>query len=53
MDHDRAVVEVDRRARGAIWHWKTYLDRDPPHIAPMDGNEYIVKRGVNVKRAGS
>jgi len=47
-----------------LWMWidehgaqygvgRPYLDRDPPHIAPMDGNEYIVKRGVNVKRAGS
>jgi len=47
-----------------LWKWidergvqygigRPYLDRDPPHIAPMDGNEYIVKRGVNVKRAGS
>src|SRR5712671_6910229 len=23
MDHDRAVVEVDRRARDTIWNWKT------------------------------
>src|SRR6267142_2446908 len=23
MDYNRPVVEVDRRARGAIWHWKT------------------------------
>jgi D-alanyl-D-alanine carboxypeptidase len=47
-----------------LWKWideqgaqygigRPYLDRDPPHIAPMDGNEYIVKRGVNGKRAGS
>jgi hypothetical protein len=47
-----------------LWKWidehgtqygigRPYLDRDPPHIAPVDGNEYIVKRGVNVKRAGS
>ena len=32
---------------------RPYLDRDPPHIGPTDGKEYIVKRGVNGKRAGS
>jgi hypothetical protein len=47
-----------------LWKWidehgaqygigRPYLDRDPPHIAPTDGKEYIVKRGVNGKRAGS
>jgi hypothetical protein len=47
-----------------LWKWidehgaqygigRPYLDRDPPHIAPMDGKEYVVKRGVNGKRAGS
>jgi D-alanyl-D-alanine carboxypeptidase len=45
-----------------LWKWidehgaqygigRPYLDRDPPHIAPMDGKEYVDKRGV--KRAGS
>jgi len=38
---------------GAIWGREAYLDRDPPHIAPMDGKEYVDKRGVNGKRAGS
>ncbi len=47
-----------------LWKWideqgaqygigRPYLDRDPPHIAPMDGKEYVDKRGVNGKRAGS
>jgi hypothetical protein len=46
-----------------LWKWideheaeygigRPYLDRDPPHIGPTDGKEYIVKRGVNGKRAG-
>jgi hypothetical protein len=30
---------------------RPYLDRDPPHIAPIDGKEYADKRGVNAKRA--
>jgi len=45
-----------------LWKWidehgqeygigRPYLDRDPPHIGPMDGKEYVDKRGV--KRAGS
>ena len=47
-----------------LWKWidehgaqygigRPYLDRDPPHIAPTDGKEYVVKRGMNGKRAGS
>jgi hypothetical protein len=46
-----------------LWNWidangknfgigRPYLDRDPPHIAPMDGKEYVAKRGVKTKRAG-
>jgi len=46
-----------------MWKWidahgqefgigRPYLDRDPPHIAPIDGKEYADHRGVNVKRAG-
>jgi hypothetical protein len=45
-----------------LWKWidengpqhgigRPYLDRDPPHIGPIDGKEYVDKRGV--KRAGS
>lgn len=47
-----------------LWKWidehgqqygigRPYLDRDPPHIGPSDGKEYVDKRGVNRKRAGS
>jgi hypothetical protein len=46
-----------------LWKWvdthgqqfgigRPYLDRDPPHVAPIDGKEYADKRGLNVKRAG-
>jgi hypothetical protein len=46
-----------------LWKWidahgkeygigRPYLDKDPPHIAPIDGKEYVDKRGVNAKLAG-
>jgi hypothetical protein len=44
-------VDVDRRARQGIWIGRPYLDKDPPHIAPIDGKEYADKRGVNAKLA--
>ena len=39
-----------------LWKWidahekefgigRPYLDRDPPHVAPIDGKEYVAKRG--------
>jgi hypothetical protein len=45
-----------------LWKWidahckeygigRPYLDKDPPHIAPIDGKEYTDKRGVNAKLA--
>src|SRR6266478_5196281 len=45
-----------------MWKWidahgkefgigRPYLDKDPPHIAPIDGQEYADKRGVNAKIA--
>src|SRR5215813_815169 len=45
-----------------LWNWidahgkeygigRPYLDKDPPHIAPVDGKEYTDKRGVNAKLA--
>jgi hypothetical protein len=46
-----------------LWKWidahekelgvgRPYLDRDPPHVAPIDGREYAAKRGVSaVKKA--
>jgi hypothetical protein len=47
-----------------LWKWvdahekelgvgRPYRDRDPPHIGPLDGKEYIAKRGVaTVRKAG-
>jgi len=46
-----------------LWKWidahgkefgigRPYLDKDPPHVAPIDGKEYADKRGVNAKLAG-
>jgi hypothetical protein len=47
-----------------LWKWidaherelgvgRPYLDRDPPHVAPVDGREYAAKRGLAaVKKAG-
>ena len=40
----------------ALWKWvdtngkdfgvgRPYLDRDPPHVGPMDGQEYVSRRG--------
>src|SRR5262245_52559434 len=45
-----------------LWKWidshgkefgigRPYLDKDPPHIAPIDGKEYADKRGVDLKLA--
>jgi hypothetical protein len=46
-----------------LWKWidanekelgigRPYLDRDPPHVAAIDGREYAVKRGLaNVRKA--
>src|SRR5207253_10114016 len=30
---------------------RPYLDKDPPHVAPIDGKEYADKRGLNAKLA--
>src|SRR5262245_22680014 len=47
-----------------LWKWidahekelavgRPYLDRDPPHVTPIDGKEYIAKRGLAAaKKAG-
>jgi hypothetical protein len=45
-----------------LWQWidahgkefgvgRPYLDRDPPHVAPVDGKEYADHRGANVQHA--
>ena len=48
-----------------LWRWidahekelgigRPYLDRDPPHVGPIDGKEYADKRGrTKVQKAGS
>jgi hypothetical protein len=44
-----------------LWKWidahetelrvgRPYLDRDPPHLAPMDGREFAAKRGRTIVR---
>jgi hypothetical protein len=49
----------------SLWKWidehgkefgigRPYLDRDPPHVAPIDGKEYAAHhRGTKVQHAGS
>ena len=48
----------------SLWKWidaggkefgigRPYLDRDPPHLAPIDGKEYASRRGTKVQQAGS
>src|SRR5947209_2566981 len=45
-----------------LWQWvdahgkeygigRPYLDRDPPHVGPIDGKEYLAKRGDGTKHA--
>ncbi|HKS17964.1 MAG TPA: peptidase M15 [Bradyrhizobium sp.] len=47
-----------------LWKWidshekefgigRPYLDRDPPHVAPIDGKEYVARRGTKVVQAAS
>jgi hypothetical protein len=51
-------------ASEALWKWidvhgeefgigRPYLDRDPPHVAPIDGKEYASHRGAKVQLAAS
>jgi D-alanyl-D-alanine carboxypeptidase len=48
----------------SLWKWidahekefgvgRPYLDRDPPHLAPMDGKEYAAHRGTKAPQAVS
>jgi hypothetical protein len=61
-----SVKGATRSERGIssqiLWKWidahgkeygigRPYLDKDPPHIAPIDGKEYADKRGLNAKLA--
>ena len=46
----------------SLWKWidahgkefgigRPYLDRDPPHLAPIDGKEYVSRRGTKTQTA--
>jgi hypothetical protein len=64
---DLVSVKGDTRteryaASEVLWKWvdahgqeygigRPYLDRDPPHVGPIDGTEYIVKRGLANEQA--
>jgi hypothetical protein len=48
----------------SLWKWidahgkefgigRPYLDRDPPHVAPIDGKEYASRRGAKPQQAES
>src|SRR5262249_49911522 len=67
LSADVVSVKGETRSERSIsseimWKWidahgkeygigRPYLDRDPPHIAPIDGKEYADKRGLNAKVA--
>jgi hypothetical protein len=64
---DIVSVKGDTRAQRrvsteAFWKWvdahgqefgigRPYLDRDPPHVGPIDGKEYADHRGTKVQQA--
>ena len=64
---DIVSVKGDTRAQRrvsteAFWNWvdahgqefgigRPYLDHDPPHVGPIDGNEYVSRRGTKVREA--
>jgi hypothetical protein len=66
MAADIVSTKGDNRAQRwvsteVLWKWvdtngkplgigRPYLDRDPPHVGPIDGQEYISKRGVATDR---
>ena len=45
MGFHGSVVEMDRCERQQYGIGRPYLDRDPPHVAPIDGKEYASRRG--------
>ena len=61
----RGDTRAERFASDELWKWidahekelgigRPYRDRDPPHVGPIDGNEYTVKRGLaNAKKPAS
>ncbi|TYL83234.1 hypothetical protein FXB40_46425 [Bradyrhizobium rifense] len=66
MAADIVSTKGDNRAQRwvsteVLWKWvdangkalgigRPYLDRDPPHVGPIDGQEYISKRGIATDR---
>jgi len=69
MAADLVSVRGDNRAQRCLssevlWKWidahgqdygvgRPYLDRDPPHVGPIDGKEYADKRGLNRSRVAT
>jgi hypothetical protein len=69
MAADLVSVRGDTRAQRCLssevlWKWidahgqeygvgRPYLDRDPPHVGPIDGKEYADKRGLNRSRVAA
>lgn len=61
----KGATRVERwRSSEALWKWvdvhgkefgigRPYLDRDAPHVAPIDGEEYAMKRGAAKSRLAS
>ncbi|MFB9268976.1 peptidase M15 [Bradyrhizobium erythrophlei] len=62
---DGATRDQRWRASEKLWKWidargkefgvaRPYLDRDPPHLAPVDGNEYAAhSRGTSTHQAAA
>jgi hypothetical protein len=61
----KGATRLQRFANSEVlWKWidahekqlgvgRPYRDRDPPHVGPIDGKEYIAKRGLTtVRKAG-
>jgi hypothetical protein len=61
----KGETRADRQASSEeLWKWidargkefgigRPYLDKDPPHVGPIDGKEYADHRGVNGQRVAS
>jgi hypothetical protein len=59
------ATRAQRQASSEIlWKWvdtrgrdygvgRPYLDRDPPHVGPIDGSEYVSRRGTKPQEAKS
>jgi hypothetical protein len=60
---DTLTVSAARHCASSeeLWKWidahetklgvgRPYLDRDPPHVAPIDGKEYAANRGRQTMR---